>query len=66
MVSIRKIALRLRKNDKGSSIVEFGIIAGLIGTVVVGAMVSFDGAVDGMFTTVKGNITTQLGTDVTP
>jgi Flp pilus assembly pilin Flp len=64
MVSIRKIARRLRKNDKGSGIVEFGIIAGLIGAVVVGAMVSFDGAVDTMFTTVKTNITAQLSSTI--
>ena len=45
---------RLRQDDRGASLVEYGLLVGLIAVVAVGAIVILGNTIAGYFTTING------------
>lgn len=45
---------RFLKNEAGATAIEYGLIAALIAVVIIGAVTSAGGAIDGTFQTVAG------------
>ncbi|MBY3551934.1 Flp family type IVb pilin [Modestobacter lapidis] len=53
---------RLKKEEKGATAVEYGLMVGLIAVVIIVAVTALGGQLNTLFT----NITTSLGGTVTP
>ncbi len=51
--------LKLIKNDKGATAIEYGLIAALIAVAAIGAMTSLGGALSTTFNGVAGNLTSR-------
>jgi pilus assembly protein Flp/PilA len=45
---------RLRRDDRGASLVEYGLLVGLIAVVCVGAIITLGGTIAGYFTAING------------
>jgi pilus assembly protein Flp/PilA len=54
------IADRVERDDKGATMIEYGMICGLIIGVVVVAMGLLSGSISTLFTNVSANITSAL------
>ncbi len=54
------IADRVERDDKGATMIEYGMICGLIIAVVVAAMVLLGGSIKTLFDAVSANITGAL------
>ena len=50
--------LKLFKNEKGATAIEYGLIAALIAVAAIGAMSSIGTSLSATFTSVSGNLTT--------
>ena len=50
--------LKLIKNNKGATAIEYGLIAALIAVAAIGAMSSIGTSLSATFTSVSGNLTT--------
>ena len=50
-----------RKNESGQSLVEYGLILGLIVVVVIGALVTLGPKIQGYFNTVNEAVTPPAG-----
>ncbi|MCZ2824693.1 MULTISPECIES: Flp family type IVb pilin [unclassified Modestobacter] len=53
---------RLKKEEKGATAVEYGLMVGLIAVVIIVAVTALGGQLNTLFT----SITTELGGTVTP
>lgn len=51
------LAVRLQRNEKGATAVEYGIMVGLIAVVIIVAVTLLGGTLDDMFTQVQCSIT---------
>jgi pilus assembly protein Flp/PilA len=51
---MRKFIERLRKNDEGASLVEYGLLVGLIAVGCVVAITTLGGTIAGYFTAING------------
>jgi pilus assembly protein Flp/PilA len=40
---------RLRRDDRGASLVEYGLLVGLIAVVCIGALITLGGQISGFF-----------------
>jgi len=49
----------LRKNDSGATAIEYGLIAALVSIVAIGGMDLVGGSIDGAFTTVSTELTSN-------
>ncbi len=54
------IADRVERDDKGATMIEYGMICGLIIAVVVAAMALLSGSIATLFKAVSDNITAAL------
>ena len=50
MKAIRKNFRRLRRDERGATAIEYGLIVALIGVAIMGALSSLGGGVGGMWT----------------
>ena len=50
MKAIRKNFRRLRRDDRGATAIEYGLIVALIGVAIMSALGSLGGGVGGMWT----------------
>ena len=50
MNAIRKNFRKLRRDDRGATAIEYGLIVALIGVAIMGALGSLGGGVGGMWT----------------
>ena len=50
MKAIRKNFRRLRRDDRGATAIEYGLIVALIGVAIMGALSTLGGGVGGMWT----------------
>ena len=48
--------LKLMKNEKGATAIEYGLIAALIAVAIIGSVGSVGGALNGTFGTVAGSL----------
>jgi pilus assembly protein Flp/PilA len=48
--AIRKNIRRLRRDNRGATAIEYGLIVALIGVAIMGALSSLGGGVGGMWT----------------
>jgi pilus assembly protein Flp/PilA len=46
----------LRRDDRGASAVEYGLLVGLIAAVIVVAVTALGGKLNGLFTTITSDI----------
>jgi pilus assembly protein Flp/PilA len=44
---------RLRRDDRGASLVEYGLLVGLIAVVCIGALITLGGTIAGYFTAIN-------------
>jgi pilus assembly protein Flp/PilA len=51
----------LRRDEKGASAVEYGLLIALIAAVIVAAVVLLGGTISGIFTKTEGCISTKTG-----
>lgn len=56
---------RLRTEEKGATAVEYGIMVGLIAVVIIVAVSTLGGTLDGFFDTVNGTLKPATGTTTT-
>lgn len=54
-----KLIKALRKSESGATAIEYGLIAALISIVAIGGMNLVGGSIQGAFTTVSGELTTN-------
>jgi len=52
-----KFALSFLKNESGATAIEYGLIAGLIAVVIIGALTLLGTNVSNKFSAVAGNLT---------
>lgn len=50
------IATSLRRDDRGATAVEYGLIVALIAVVIIGAVTAIGTALNGKFTTIANTI----------
>jgi pilus assembly protein Flp/PilA len=50
MIAIRLSLRRLRRDKRGATAIEYGLIVALIGVAIMGALSSLGGGVGGMWT----------------
>lgn len=50
------LMIRLRKEEKGATAVEYGIMVGLIAVVIIVAVSTLGGTLDGFFDTVNNTL----------
>ena len=53
---------RLKKDEKGATAVEYGLIVGVIAVAILGALLLLDGQLEGMLTDIKGKISAPTTT----
>jgi pilus assembly protein Flp/PilA len=58
---MRKLMTRFAKDDEGAALVEYGILVGLIAVVCIVAVGTLGTTINGVFTTINGDLTTALG-----
>ncbi len=47
---------KLLDDESGTTAIEYGLLAGLVGVAIIGALVLLGGSLDGLFTTVADDI----------
>ena len=57
---MNKLITRFVKDESGATAIEYGLIAGLISVVIIGTVVSLGGTLDGVFSTIDSELTTNL------
>ena len=60
MNAIRKNFRRLRRDERGATAIEYGLIVALIGVAIMGALGSLGGGVGGMWTKISTNVQTSM------
>jgi pilus assembly protein Flp/PilA len=51
---------RLRRDDRGATAIEYGLIVALIGVAIMSALGSLGGGVGGMWTKISTNVQTSM------
>ena len=51
-----KFIRRLRKDDKGATAIEYGLIAALVSVAAIGALTTLGGSLTSMFTSVASTL----------
>ena len=46
----------LNRDDRGATAVEYGLMVALIAVVIIGAVAAVGGALNGVFTTIAGDL----------
>lgn len=60
------LMIRLRTDEKGATAVEYGIMVALIAVVIIVAVTSLGGTLDGLFTTVDTKLAPTAPATTTP
>jgi pilus assembly protein Flp/PilA len=47
---------RLRGDDRGAALVEYGLLVGLIAVVCIGALITLGGTINGFFTSINNTL----------
>lgn len=55
-----KLLKKLRRNEKGATAIEYGLIAALVSVAAIGAMTAVGGSVTGVFNTVSGELDSSV------
>lgn len=53
---MKKLIARLRRSEEGASLVEYGLLVGLIAVIAVSAVTLLGTTVTGYFTTINGSL----------
>jgi pilus assembly protein Flp/PilA len=56
MIAIRMNLRRLRRDKRGATAIEYGLIVALIGVAIMGALSSLGGGVGGMWTKIDAAV----------
>jgi pilus assembly protein Flp/PilA len=56
MIAIRMSLRRLRRDKRGATAIEYGLIVALIGVAIMGALSSLGGGVGGMWTKINNAV----------
>jgi pilus assembly protein Flp/PilA len=56
MIAIRISLRRLRRDKRGATAIEYGLIVALIGVAIMGALSSLGGGVGGMWTKINNAV----------
>ena len=57
MGSIKSLVVRFVKEEEGASLVEYGLLVGLIAVVCIAALTTLGNGISGLFTRVNGKLT---------
>ena len=57
-----KFIRRLRKDDKGATAIEYGLIAALVSVAAIGALTTLGGSLTTMFTSVASTLDNSVPT----
>ncbi|MCG8504062.1 MAG: Flp family type IVb pilin [Sphingomonadales bacterium] len=57
-----KFIRRLRKDDKGATAIEYGLIAALVSVAAIGALTTLGGSLTTMFTSVASTLNNSVPT----
>jgi pilus assembly protein Flp/PilA len=52
-----KFFAKLRKDEKGATAIEYGLIAALIAVAIIGGLTTLGGNLEGQFNAVAGQVT---------
>lgn len=55
-----KLLKKLRKDEKGATAIEYGLIAALVGVAAIGAMQTLGGSLNTVFTGVSTELDTAI------
>jgi pilus assembly protein Flp/PilA len=58
--AIRTILRRLRRNNRGATAIEYGLIVALIGVAIMGALSNLGGGVGGMWGKLNNTVQTNM------
>jgi pilus assembly protein Flp/PilA len=58
---MKKLFVRLVKDESGVTAIEYGLIAGLISVVIIGAVTAIGGSLDTVFTAIQTALATAAG-----
>ena len=61
MQNIRSIFAKLRRDERGATAIEYGLIAALISVVIIGAVTALGGGISDTFTTIANELTAANG-----
>lgn len=60
------IFARFAQDESGATAIEYGLIAALISVVIIGAVTTLGGTLNGVFTEINTKLTTPADTTQTP
>lgn len=66
MSAIRLMLRKLRRDERGATAIEYGLIAALIAITCVGAFSAMGGGSNGMWTQINTKITAAMNPAATP
>lgn len=58
IIAINRVLRRLRKDDKGATAIEYGLIAALISVAIIAGATSLGSTLNGVFTTLGSSMST--------
>jgi pilus assembly protein Flp/PilA len=58
--AVRTNFRRLRRDKRGATAIEYGLIVALIGVAIMSALSSLGGGVGGMWTRINNNVQTSM------